>query len=533
RRRRSRRQLVLALSALFAWSGSLLMAEPTANTETAASDLPELRVEGLEPAVQERLASEREALHELLAASDDPALQAEGFGELALAHHAHAAWEIAEAAYARAAHLAPEDPRWPHARALVLEEMHRLDEAEAAYRQALEVLPGNPAAHVYLGRLLLERGEVAEANALADGALGLVSLMPAALALKGQVALADDRPADAIEPLRLALDQLPEATRLHHSLALAYRGAGQADAARRHFELRGEIGARPYDPMLVAVEERKVGERLLLLRGRRAFDAGDFPAAVEAFRRALEAQPESLGARLNLGSALVAAGEAEEGERELRRVLEERPEHPEVHYNLGRLTAARGEAAAALQHFEVVLATRPDDLDARRFAALARRDLGDLETATPELVAVAAARQEDVLLQLQAAESLLALNRFAEAKELLMRAHRTSPNDGQLAHALARILAAAPDPTLRDGERALDLAQRVAAAAPSPRHLETLAEAAAEAGQCDAATEAVRGALRALTAATPTPDPRVQARLQRALLRYTAGAPCRPPTADG
>ncbi len=77
--------------------------------------------------------------------------------------------------------------------------------------------------------------------------------------------------------------------------------------------------------------------------------------------------------------------------------------------------------------------------------------------------------------------------RFRDAIAALEDAHQRFPGRAATATTLARLLASAPDLSLRDGRRALELAVAVNDADPSPVHGETIALALAELGRCDEA----------------------------------------------
>jgi hypothetical protein len=97
------------------------------------------------------------------------------------------------------------------------------------------------------------------------------------------------------------------------------------------------------------------------------------------------------------------------------------------------------------------------------------------------------------------------------------------PESVELLHALARLLASADDPEVRDGERALDLAQRTLRAGTTPSRLETLAMANAEAGSFD---EAVRLQRRVIQMVTWDGHADVLPRLEANLARYRTKQTC-------
>jgi len=94
------------------------------------------------------------------------------------------------------------------------------------------------------------------------------------------------------------------------------------------------------------------------------------------------------------------------------------------------------------------------------------------------------------------ANLLLLLGRHAEAAEILGRILSEKPDDPDALKNYAWILATAPDKSLRDGDRAIKLAQRAYAGAPQNPFIQaTLAAAYAEAGRFPEATKQAEQAL--------------------------------------
>lgn len=127
----------------------------------------------------------------------------------------------------------------------VLREAGRLDEASAKYAEAVKAIdqPGVPQQvkdatrrnHVFeTGRVEAARGNLAAARSKADEYAGLIAAHKAPFEvrqlheLRGTIALADKRAAEAVKELREANQQDPKVLYL---LALAYRDAGDARQA--------------------------------------------------------------------------------------------------------------------------------------------------------------------------------------------------------------------------------------------------------------------------------------------------------------
>ena len=86
----------------------------------------------------------------------------------------------------------------------------------------------------------------------------------------------------------------------------------------------------------------------------------------------------------------------------------------------------------------------------------------------------------------------------------------------------ARLLAACPDVSVRDGSRALDLALAVWNARPLAAYAETVALALAELDRCSEAAEWQRKSVEAAR------QQGLEKNLTRALSIYEKGSPCRP-----
>ncbi|HEV7515329.1 MAG TPA: tetratricopeptide repeat protein [Thermoanaerobaculia bacterium] len=488
--------------------------------------LPDLS--SLEPAVAEQIAAAERRLGAALAAlTPDPRELARAYGELGGLFHAYRLAGPAAACYANAERLDPQGFRWPHLLGLLEQEAGRLAAAEAAYGRALERAPGDLAALVDRGEVRLLAGRTAAAEADLKQALAAEPTLTAARALLGQAALAGHRYEEAVQLFTAALAEVPAADRLHYPLALAYRGLGDGAKAADHLARAGKTGVRPADPLRDEIEGLRTGERVHLARGKAAVQAGRPAEAVAEFRRALAARPESVAARINLASVLASQGDRTGALALLREAVRADPANPTARYDLGLLLAAGGEAAAAREQLAAAVAAQPEDAEAHRALAQVLRDGGDLPGALAEYDRAVALAPADDVARLGEGETLVRLGRLQAARDRLEEGRRALPESGLLAHGLARLLAGSPDPALRDGRRALTLAQAVYTAQPSVTHAATVALALAELGRC---AEAADWQKKALAEAERTGLPgAATAELTAALARYGRGTPCRPP----
>src|SRR5207249_676288 len=124
------------------------------------------------------------------------------------------------------------------------------------------------------------------------------------------------------------------------------------------------------------------------------------------------------------------------------------------------------------------------------------------------------------------AVALVLLGRYREARDWLTDATALAPDRPEFAHALARLLATAPDDRVRDGERALVLVQELLKNQKTTDVGETMAMTLAELGEFERAAAIQRGVLSAAKDAGLTDTVR---RMTENLRLYERHRPCRIP----
>ena len=518
---------IAGLGALAAAAQTATPAAPETGPAVDIAELPSPSLDGLEQAVAEQLATMHEfVVREISQTETPPERLAEPIGELGRLYLAYELNRPAEQCLRLADRLAPRDFRWPYHLGYLAQQEGRLDEAAELYERSLSIVPSVSPALIRLGQVYAAQNRPAAAEWVLREVLAKDPASAAAEATLGELLLAEGRHAEAVTFLRGALDKSPGADRLYYPLALALRALGQNEAAREALERRGTVGIRPTDPLIDGLSEKALGERVRLLRGRAAYQAGRFEEAAAEFRGALEGKPDSIAALVNLGSTLGRLGDVDGAMASYRKAIELAPGNQTAHLNLGLLLSARGELEQAVSHLESAGKLAPEDGGIRFALAGALRGLGRLEDALIHYRAAAELEPPGEMARFREGQILANLGRYAEARDSLEKALAEQPRSLNLALALARVLARAPDLEVRDGVRALELALQLAGAAPTLRVIETVAMAYAEAGQCGKAAEYQS---RALEAALDQDEQELADLLQRMLERYQQGPPCRYP----
>jgi tetratricopeptide (TPR) repeat protein len=452
-----------------------------------AVPLPTL--EDFEPAVSNQMREQLASFRDVIESGNfSSARLADAYGSLGRLFHAYELSESAEPSYLNAARLAPGDASWPHLLGYLYQQTGRLEEAADRFREARRIRADDHAATMRLADVNIGLNRLREAR---EELQGMVDIFPA-LSQNGlgEIALRERRFEDAVRHFRAALERAPQASAIHYSLAMAYRGLGRVDEARSHLEQRGAAGIKVGDPIVDTLQPLVRGERGLVAQGRKAYEAGRYQDAADAFARAVEAAPDSAAARVNLGLTQLQLGNADAAAAHLQAAFTLAPDDPEVSGDLLRVLLRLGREDDAILMLRKSSSARPDD--------------------------------EETLVSL--AILLASKERYGEAAALLDDAHRRFPARAATATTLARLLASSPDRSIRDGRRALELATAVHEAESTPVHAETVALALAELERCD---EALAWMKRAIDGAEQARDGEEAARLRGEIAKYE-GRSCKP-----
>jgi tetratricopeptide (TPR) repeat protein len=234
--------------------------------------------------------------------------------------------------------------------------------------------------------------------------------------------------------------------------------------------------------------------------------------SIALWTRAADLNPRNDIATYNLAIALAESGREEDAIARYEQTLRLVPDHEFASHNLNLLRATQAEREgdrltetgnldAAIDAYARALAADATRLHARAARGLVLVQRGrfaeaasDLRVAfnarmKPDAAKTVGSPKEDVGVANALAFALLQTGRDAEAASALTAAMRRYPDDDELAHNLARLLATTSDAAVRNGTLALRLALAVRdrTGGRDPRVLDTLAAAYAVNGQIELA----------------------------------------------
>lgn len=474
-----------------------------------------------------QIRSRHATLIELMANADSsPSELSAAYGDFGKLFMAANHSDAAETCLMNAYTLAPKDFRWVYYLGHLYRTAGKVSQSIEFFERAKQLQPQDVSTLVWLGDAYLSQGQQETAGAHYSQALALDQNSLSARFGLGRVALTQRNYAAAIEYLEgvLALDR--EAAAVHYPLSLAYRAIGESSKADAHLVLRRDHQILPADPLMVELEQLLESPQAYETRGIRALGSRDWDEAIGQFRRGLELAPEDPSLRHRLGTALFMAGDPRAAREEFERVLRTSPGFMRAHYSLGVMAAEEGRHQEAVARFSAAVAADERYVEARIGLATSLRGAGRPSESLPHYQQLFANSQYLSSAMFGFAMALIQLGRFQEAKDTLASGMKTFPERVDFAHALARVLAAAPVPAVRDGDEALVLMRQLVTNRRSIDVGETYAMALAETGHFD---EAVKVQQELIASTSGAGVESVLRRLRANLHRYERHEACRTP----
>jgi protein O-mannosyl-transferase len=213
------------------------------------------------------------------------------------------------------------------------------------------------------------------------------------------------------------------------------------------------------------------------------------------FRHAAAVTTNNDVADNNLGIVFLGQGKVDEAISLLQTAVDLRPDNSPAHENLAKALLQKGRVNEALIHYRKLLELQPDNMEVHN------------------LVGTVLVQQGHVTEGVEEWQKVLAIE----------------PENGNAMSNLAWVFATSPDQSLRDGPKAVGLAEQALRASGGriPILFRTLAAAYAECGRF---SEAIQAAQRGIELASSQGNSGLAAELQGAIVLYQERQPLRDPT---
>jgi tetratricopeptide (TPR) repeat protein len=201
------------------------------------------------------------------------------------------------------------------------------------------------------------------------------------------------------------------------------------------------------------------------------------------------------------------------------------PANTNAHYNLAVVLGSKNDHAGAIVHLKAVSNSNPNDLNARFLLGQELLKTNRFDEALAEFSYIAQTDPNNEEALLERARLLQKARQYKEALDSLEKAHAQYPQKVRTAAVLTYLLAASPQAELRDGNRALKLAQSLYAATGALQHGVLVGLALSELNHCDEAAELQQ---KLLALAVQQNNEEMASRLKSDLQRSKSAGSCRP-----
>jgi tetratricopeptide (TPR) repeat protein len=384
---------------------------------------------------------------------------------------------------------------------------------ETLWRRDLACTTDNYIAHYNLGFDLFKRGRVDEAITHYQAAIYNIKPDFADVHYNFGIALLQkNRTNEAIAQYERALQINPNHAGAHNNLGDAFLLKGKVEEAIAQFQKALKI-----DPNY-AKAQKNLGNAFL--------HRGGVDEAIVLYQKALETEPDSPETRYNLGNALLQKGRTDEAIAQYRQALEIKPRYAEAEYNLGIALFQKGRVDETIGHYEAALQMDPDYADAHINLGNALLQKGNVDEAIAHFQKVLKIKPDDATAHNDLGNALLRKRNMRDAISHFQQALQFKPGDPSIQNNLAWLLATCQEAGLRNGNKAVELAQQAntLTGEKNPVIFHTLAAAFAETGRFG---DAVRNDQKAIELARAAGRQDMVEQLTGELKRYEAGLPFR------
>jgi tetratricopeptide (TPR) repeat protein len=252
--------------------------------------------------------------------------------------------------------------------------------------------------------------------------------------------------------------------------------------------------------------------------------SGMYADAETLWRTTLARNPAAGLAHNGLGAILLERGELDEALAEFQKSLEVQTNNPEALNNMGAIYLRKGRLSETIYYLQKALELNPDYAASYDNLGFVTLQMGRVDEAIAYLRKALEICPDYANAHNNMGSALVQKGRFAEAVAHYETAQKLQPDKPHLLNNLAWVLVTCPEASIRNGAKALELAQQAdrLAGGQDPRVLATMAAAYAEVGRF---SEAVAAAQRALSLSIDQNNAALADMLRGHLKLYQSGSP--------
>jgi tetratricopeptide (TPR) repeat protein len=363
-----------------------------------------------------------------------------------------------------------------------------------------------------IGRRLFLRGMAKSGKRFLDSALRLNSNHVNALVQRGILFLELGKLQEGTNDLTWAAELNPLNPFILLQLADAWHAAGDMEKALRYYnevlELETDAVAPLYgravvlfhmdeferslldlDRMLVLAPDHGEGT---YLRGLVLWNLGRPDDAGPNFERAAMLIPENPNVYLDKGVIRLDKGDFEGALTDLTTAVKLDPENAWGYYHRSRVSYEMGLLDFAEADLNKSLELQPGEAYSHYGRGRVRAARADWEGAAADYTEALKSNPKQTDLYVDRGWAFVGIGQYDSALSDFQAAVDADPENAAGYEGLAHVLSTSPEQDLRDGVKAVEMAEKAVDLDPSYRNLKTLAETYAEAGNIDAAVRMMK-----------------------------------------
>jgi protein O-mannosyl-transferase len=320
---------------------------------------------------------------------------------------------------------------------------------------------------------------------------------------------------EAIECFKKAIEIEPHNAEAYNNLGYALFQNGEADKAITY--LQQALAIKPD----FAEVENNLGAVL--------FQKGEVDEAMTHYQKAVAIQPDFAEAYNNMGNIFLQKGQVDEAIAQYQTAIKFNPDFADACNNLGAAFSQKGKLDEAIVQYQMAIRIEPGNAEAHNNLAGILLQKGEVDAAMAQSREALKIRPDYAKAHKILGVALVQKGQLGEGIAHLQKALMIQPAFVEVQNylaAIAWVLATSPNPSDRNGTKAVELARQAdqSSGGKNPMMTATLAAAYAEAGRFP---EAVAAAERALQLASSQNNAALAAALQSQIQLYQSGSPFR------
>jgi tetratricopeptide (TPR) repeat protein len=388
----------------------------------------------------------------------------------------------------------------------------RMDEAIVQYQTALKIWPQYVLARNNLGNAFLQSGRLEEAMEQYQKVLAIRPDDADSHDNLGNALLKKGRVEEALTHFQKALALQPDDAATHDYLGNALLKKGRLDEALAHFQ----------EALAIQPDKAEFHNNF----GNALLEKRKLDEAIKQYQQALTIQPDNAEFHNNLGIVLLRTGQVNEAMVHFQKAVKIQPDDAKGYEGLGMAFFQKAQVDEAIVSFQQVLRIHPDFAEANNNLGAAFLQKGQINEAIAYYQKAVAVQPRNAEFQSNLGYALFLSGEVREAISHYQMSLDIQPQNAITCKNLAWILATSPKASIRNGAKAVGLAEQAArlSGRPDPIFIGTLAAAYAEVGRFSEAVETARRARQLAAAQNYTA---LVDALQTQIGLYQAGSPFR------